>query len=176
MDSKFIIFTGPESSGKSFLARKMAEKFNLNLLPEQARIYLELYGLEYTQEDLSNIAIQHVDAENNYKTVGEIFLCDTDLITLSIWSKEVFGKVSNVITTEIDNYGSGRYYLLCKPDIPWEYDPQRESKLDRDRLFEIYESTLKSLGLNYSIISGNYQERDELAEKIINKLTLTKGF
>ncbi|MBK9060801.1 MAG: AAA family ATPase [Flavobacteriales bacterium] len=50
-------------------------------------------------------------------------------------------------------------WLLCRPEIPWIYDPQRENPQDRGRLFAVYETTLKALGKPYVIIEGGREER-----------------
>ena len=51
------------------------------------------------------------------------------------------------------------YYLLCKPDIPWEEDRLRENPNERDDIFDVYETTLKKRNLNYKIVKGSIQER-----------------
>ena len=45
-----------------------------------------------------------------------------------------------------------RFYLLCKPDIPWESDPLRENPNDRIKLFDIYKMELDNLGHKYYIV------------------------
>ena len=52
-----------------------------------------------------------------------------------------------------------RRYLLCKPDIPWQPDPQRENPSDRDRLYARYEAELTNRGCLYSICEGSAQAR-----------------
>ena len=40
-----------------------------------------------------------------------------------------FNKCEKWILDTKDNY---TYYLLCRPDIPWEPDPLRENPFDRE--------------------------------------------
>ena len=63
------------------------------------------------------------------------------------------------------------YYLLCYPDIPWEYDPQRENPNDRVELFEIYRAKIVSLGVDYQIVKGDSVARLKNSKTIINHIT-----
>ena len=53
---KKIIFTGPESTGKSTLAKKLSQLYNTVWVPEFARTYLEGMNRLYREEDLLKIA------------------------------------------------------------------------------------------------------------------------
>ncbi len=79
---KIIVLTGPESSGKTTLASKLSLLYDLPLVKEFSRTYLENHGAEYDILDLEKIAlcqnIQEKDAHNKYP----IILCDTDIITI----------------------------------------------------------------------------------------------
>ena len=50
-----IAFTGPESSGKSTLSKWISEAYNIDLVKEYARDYLNDY-VPYNQMDLDKIA------------------------------------------------------------------------------------------------------------------------
>ena len=51
-----IAITGPESSGKTTLAKNLAKVFSAAYIPEFARQYLQEKGLKYDQWDLDEIA------------------------------------------------------------------------------------------------------------------------
>ena len=96
-----------------------------------------------------------------------LFLCDTDMITIRIWSQEKFGhvhpEIENLVQrTEYD------YWVLCRPDIPWEPDPLRENPHDRDRLFEVFEQNLRDLGRPFIVIEGSHEERMRKATAFID--------
>lgn len=116
------IVTGPESSGKTTLCKALSEHFKIPFAEESAREYLHALNRDYNQKDLLEIAKGQLKAENG------IQLLDTDLITLKIWSEYKYGSCDNWILTQIQKQKSEkRFYLLCKPDIPWQKDPQREN-------------------------------------------------
>jgi nicotinamide riboside kinase len=50
---KKIALTGPESSGKSTLARQLATYFDAPVVPEYARLFLSLLGRPYVEADLT---------------------------------------------------------------------------------------------------------------------------
>ena len=51
-----IAITGPESTGKSTLAEKLAKHFNTDYIPEYSRTYLENFEGQYTENDVVEIA------------------------------------------------------------------------------------------------------------------------
>jgi len=144
-----IILTGPESSGKTTLCKALSKHFNLPFSKEYAREYLDALNRDYNQDDLLKIAKEQLQSENG------IQLLDTDLITLKIWSEYKYESCDSWILTQIEKQKSEkRFYLLCKPDIPWEVDPQRENPNDREELFEIYKKEIASLGHDYFVVEG----------------------
>ena len=60
MNSEIVVITGPESSGKTTLARQLAERWKAPLVKEVARDYLQGKG-SYQKSDLLKIAkLQYV--------------------------------------------------------------------------------------------------------------------
>jgi len=144
-----IILTGPESSGKTTLCKALSKHFNLPFSKEYAREYLDVLNRDYNQDDLLKIAKEQLQSENG------IQLLDTDLITLKIWSEYKYESCDSWILTQIEKQKSEkRFYFLCKTDIPWEVDPQRENPNDREELFEIYKKEIASLGHDYFVVEG----------------------
>jgi len=167
---KFIVLTGPESTGKSNLASYISRAKDLPLLEEQSRIYLDQNGLEYAREDLDHIANLHMDKERELSKLEQTILLDTDILTLYIWSKFVYGDVSEKIMKAVESMDKSRYYLLCQPDIPWVSDPQRNNPNNRFELFEAYKNLIEELDYLYKVISGNYKQREADSLSITSKL------
>lgn len=152
-----IVLTGPESSGKTTLAHQLGEHLNTPVVLEYARTYLEDLERDYTQEDLDRICEEHL-GQFESERMRECVIIDTDFVVLKIWSKVRFGNVSTTISDAVNaNYFD--LHILCTPDIPWEYDPQREHPNQRDDLFETYQKELTSSQKNFIIVSGNKEER-----------------
>lgn len=162
-----IIVTGPESSGKTTLCKALSEHYNLPFTKEFARVYLTDLGKNYLQEDLLEIATGQLENEQLTNDNQQISLHDTDLITLKIWSDYKYGNCNNWILEQIEKQKvENRFYLLCKPDIKWNYDPLRENPTDRNELLEIYKQELENLGHKFLIIKG--EDRNEQAIEILS--------
>jgi len=156
-----IIVTGAESSGKTTLCKALSTHFEIPFTEEYAREYLNNLESDYTQSHLLEIAKRQLLSEHNAQ------ILDTDLITIKIWSEYKYGGCDNWILEQIEQQKSERrFYLLCKPDIPWEADKQRENPNDRAELFEIYKTELESLGHTYFVVEGK-----DRVEKSISKIS-----
>ena len=59
--------------------------------------------------------------------------------------------------------------LVCAPDIPWEYDPLRENRDDRDRLFDEYAAVLSANQINSHVVRGLGKERLANALELIKE-------
>jgi len=57
-----ITIVGPESSGKTTLARELADRYGCPWVPEYAREYLDGLGRDYQEEDLVLIAKGQLDS------------------------------------------------------------------------------------------------------------------
>ncbi|MCZ4408044.1 AAA family ATPase [Cryomorphaceae bacterium 1068] len=169
-----IAITGPESSGKSDLAKALAQHFDTTHAPEYARIYLEKNGPEYAYQDLDEICRGQIAQEQKALAAAKrICFFDTDMLVLKIWSKFRFGRVSNVIEQAMSERKYD-HYLLCKPDLPWSLDPLRESPSDAERnvLFTFYRNELESGRCSYSIVEGEENERLHSAVSALERLKL----
>lgn len=154
-----IAIVGPESSGKTTLAHALGERLKAKIVEEHARAYLDVSGPEYAEDDLLRIARGQVLLEERAEADDPaLLICDTDLITIRIWSEEKYGRCDPWIMEQSE----GRHYdlwLLCSPDIPWEPDPLRENPHDRDRLFTVYSELLVRLKKPWSVVIGPREKR-----------------
>lgn len=168
-----IAIVGPESSGKTTLALALSERLGAAMVPEAARAFLTGLGRPYAEADLLTIAklqVEREELEAAARSGCGLLLCDTDLLTILIWSEEKFGRCDPWIEAECERRRFG-LWLLCRPDIPWEPDPLRENPHDRDRLFMVYASRLQRLGRPFRIIEGTLEQRLATARAAILELS-----
>jgi NadR type nicotinamide-nucleotide adenylyltransferase len=167
---KRIAITGPESTGKSSLAEKLANHFGTRWVPEYARAYLEKLGRPYEKSDLVEMAKgQMLQEDEMVKKADRLLFCDTDLLVFKIWCQHRFGHLHPTIS---ENYERRQYhlYLLTNIDIPWKYDPQREHPHLRQFFFQWYERELKKKDQPYVIISGDHRQRFDSAVEAVENL------
>jgi nicotinamide riboside kinase len=148
-----ILITGPECSGKTSLAQDLKNRLGGLMIVEAAREYLD--GNEvYDQSDLLEIAKLQNSSEAKARIENPNFLiADTGMLVLSIWSEEKYSHIDPWIESQLRK-SEYDIVFLCRPDLPWEHDPQRENPTDRDRLFNLYIDKLTALNRTYLIIEG----------------------
>jgi NadR type nicotinamide-nucleotide adenylyltransferase len=152
-----IAILGPESTGKSNLAEKLADHFGVSYVPEYAREYLTELDL-YGASDVLKIAKKQLNLIQTHKE--RPLIADTELIVTKIWQHFKYGKVDTWIEENIANQEFD-IYLLMDTDLEWTSDELRENpSLDeRQELFDLYEKELQNRNFNYSIISGKGSQR-----------------
>lgn len=142
--TKKIVVVGTESTGKSTLVKKIAEKFNMPYVEEYGREYTDSLPSdnELTKEDFNHIAMRHSDRIR--EALGEKFLVvDTEAITTL-----TFGQLylnDEFETNELRSYISTQKFdlwLFLKPDIPWCDDGTRDFP---DRREEHYDKIVRQI-------------------------------
>lgn len=170
-----IAISGPESTGKTEIAKQLAKHFTGEWMPEFAREYIEKLDRRYTYEDVCAIAEQQIVEQNRFEkenSPGFVFF-DTDLIITKVWFEYCFGKVPELVTAQLNkNYFD--FYLLCYYDLEWMPDPVREHGDDRQFFFDLYKTEIEKTGKPYAIVTGKGEMRIENAIKALNKFFDTK--
>lgn len=154
---KKISIIGPESSGKTLLANILSRIINCKKTNEFAREYL-YKKITYDFEDLDKIAIGQNNLIRPYLNKDNYLIADTSNIVTEIWSKLKFNQVSKKVA-EISKSEIFDGYILCKPDIPWEFDKLRENPNNRMEIYSYYINILKERKLNFIIAKGTLINR-----------------
>lgn len=170
-----IAIIGPESTGKTVLAKSLAEHYKAPWVPEYAREYVEKLTNPYTYEDVCNIALKQIEQEmvfeqSEAENENYVFF-DTDLIITKVWLSYCFQKIPDFLTKRMEN-GFFDLYLLCAPDLPWEPDPVREHGNDREYFFNLYKEEIEKTGKTYAIVTGTGNQRIENAITAIQSHSL----
>jgi NadR type nicotinamide-nucleotide adenylyltransferase len=154
-----ICLHGPESTGKSTLAPRLARHFETRCIAEFGRTYCETYGTDLTMADLVVIAMAH-DA----KTVAAVqsgdhpVILDTDPLMSAVWAEMLFGRRD----PWFDRWrNTADLYLLLDIDLPWEADGTRMfgDPRERERFFDLSRRELERRGLRWALVSGEGSRR-----------------
>ncbi|MEL6809954.1 MAG: ATP-binding protein [Bacteroidota bacterium] len=170
-----IVLFGPESTGKTTLARQLATHFKTQWVPEYMRTYLQkkwdLQGETIIREDLLPIAKGQIASENELSKKADTFLfCDTNLRELKVYSEYYYnGFCPPEITEAVQNHRY-HYYFLTQIDTPWEADDLRDRPHDRSTLFRIFESELRKNDLPFTLLEGSEKERFTKATQVLTLL------
>jgi NadR type nicotinamide-nucleotide adenylyltransferase len=166
---KRIAITGPECTGKSTLAKDLAEHFKTVYVPEVARFYIDALDRPYTHNDLLEIAkLQCAEEDKLIQKANKFLICDTDLLVIKIWSVFKYGSCDRWILDELIKR-KNELYLLCNINLKWQQDSQREHPDARQELFDIYHHELLSMKASYEIITGSEEERTIKAITVLEK-------
>ena len=92
-----VCVTGPESTGKTTLARRLAERFHTEWVPEGSRVYAERIGRPLVAADVGPIAREHLlladAAEELARREGATLLVlDTDLLSTVVYARHYYGR------------------------------------------------------------------------------------
>lgn len=164
-----VAIIGPESTGKSTLAKDLSEALNSAFVSEYAREYIDQLDKPYQYEDLLAIAQGQISLEDELSAkANEFLIIDTTLKVIRVWSEHRYGKCDPWIIAEEER----RKYdltLVCDIDLPWEEDTQREHPHLREHFFELYKEHAMAHP-PFAIIRGDRQARLKAALRAISKL------
>jgi NadR type nicotinamide-nucleotide adenylyltransferase len=165
---KRVLITGPESTGKSELARALSQHYGGITVPEYAREYVEKQDGPCSYSDVEHIARWQKESYERAYAPGSYVFFDTWLIITSVWFEHVFKEVPSWIDKEIGQ-ASFDLVLLCHTDLPWVSDGVRENGGDmRDVLQERYRSLIRRAGWDCFTVSGVGEERFTNAIRLID--------
>lgn len=178
------------------MCKQLAQHYDTIWCPEFAREYLLTNGMDYTYDDLLNIAKGQLALEdefvqsliNSHESATGILLedsdglrftahgsrllfIDTDMYVMKVWCEFVFGKCHRFI---LDRIVERKYdlYLLCNIDLPWIEEPLREypDLEPRQQLYKMYKDILINQPVPWTEISGTNEVRLSTAIEAVDKL------
>ena len=157
-ETKRVVVTGPESTGKTTLAKRLAERFGARWVPEYVRAYLEslpprdpLSLVFY--EDVEPIARGQIAAEDDAAAAGGLIICDTDLHSTRVYSDHYFGRSPEWVKAAARSRPYD-LHLLLDVDLPWTPDPMRDRPFDREEMLRAFEAELQAANRRVIRIRG----------------------
>jgi len=167
-----VVLYGPESTGKTTLAKALAAYYTTNWVPEFARDYLQtIWDQEQRScslEDLPYIVAGQMRLENQKLAKAQKWLfCDTNALVTQVWSETHFdGYCTPEIIEAVAHYHYD-FYLITKPDIPWEKDDLRDRPEDREKMYSAFEQQLLKRDLPFAFVEGFGEKRLQNAIKAL---------
>jgi NadR type nicotinamide-nucleotide adenylyltransferase len=152
-----ICLTGPECTGKTTLAQRLARELGVQWVPEYAREFAEACNNNILATDVE--AIARGQMANEDRATGDVVILDTDLISTVVYARHYYGACPAWIEDEARERRAD-LYLLLDTDVAWQPDAARDASDDaREDLFDAFGAALDEFETNWVIVSGDWEER-----------------
>lgn len=134
---KVLVLTGPESSGKSWLAAELQARFGGLLVDEYVRWFIEQNTRDTCLADIPHIARGQLQWEDEARArQPPLLLLDTHLLSNILWSQTLFGDCPAWIEQALLARRYDLHLVLSPENVPWTDDGQRcQPELDQRRAF-----------------------------------------
>lgn len=174
---KKLCFVGPESSGKTTCAKRIAKDLSTVYVPEHAKSLIEKQNGQFFLHNVEQVAMTQVNSEKALSQfVNKVMICDSDPLTTYLWSQVLFNQCPQSV---VDLMQAQKYDMtfLFDENTPFTEDIHRnltckginELQKERHDFFEQAKQKLEELKRPYVVISGDYEQRYEQVKNWIAK-------
>jgi NadR type nicotinamide-nucleotide adenylyltransferase len=171
-----VAVVGAESTGKTTLARALAERFSTTWVPEygrpfSARKVAEGTGEAWETAEFVSIArTQVADEDAAARRCGPVLVCDTDALTTSIWHRRYHDGVA---CAEVDRLAADRpydLYVVTGDEIPWVDDGTRDGEHIRSDFHRQVRAAVAARTDPWIEVHGSIEERVAAAAAAIESI------
>jgi NadR type nicotinamide-nucleotide adenylyltransferase len=166
-----IVITGSESTGKTTLARMLADRYGTIATPEFSREYADERVVALDRHDVEAIAVGQIATEERWAQRaqrGMLFL-DTDLFSTVVYGSHYYGALQPWIE-RMALERRGDLYLLMDIDVPWVADPIRDRGGQRSEMHALFRGVLERHRLRHVTIGGAWSERLDRAVQAVESV------
>jgi NadR type nicotinamide-nucleotide adenylyltransferase len=158
---KRVRLLGAESTGKTTLARALADAYATLWNPEYGRPYTEI-GRD-PQEPWTSAEFRHIARIQCWyedflaRLAHRVLFCDTDALTTAIFHEAYLGEPAHGFEELV-----GRDYdltIVCGPDVPWAHDGIREFETIRAAMHDRYVTAARTSGRPWLLVVGPHERR-----------------
>jgi len=146
-----VAIVGAESTGKTTLARALAEHYRTAWVPEYGRVYTEQLvragtpaaQIGWSDADFVTIAQrQQADEDAAARMAGPVLICDTDALATCVWQERYLRRS----TAEVEAVAAAReisLYVLTGCDVAFEADGVRDGEHLREWMTQRFRERLR---------------------------------
>lgn len=154
-----VVLTGSESTGKTVLARELANRYGAELAPEFVRDFAMRKGDAITFGDTNEIARGQIALEDEHAARAiHLLIQDTDLLSTVVYCNHYYGEcLAWIQKAAMDRRPD--LYLLMEIDVPWIPDDVRDRETRREEMQQLFRSAVAASGSPSVVISGSWSQR-----------------
>lgn len=170
---KVLVLTGPESTGKSWLAARLHQRFGGLLVGEYVRDFIDKEQRDTCLTDIPTIARGQLAMEDAARShAPPLLLLDTHLLSNILWSRTLFGSSPAWLEDELLQRQYHQHLLLSPEQVDWHDDGQRcqPSLAERMKFYEDCRQWLISRNQPFVEVGGSWDEREQQAVAITRAL------
>jgi nicotinamide riboside kinase len=170
---KVVVLTGPESTGKSWLAAGLQQRFGGLRVDEYVRRFIELNPRDTCLADIPEIARGQLQWEDQARAQQpSLLILDTHLLSNILWSQTLFGDCPAWLESELLARHYDLHLLLSPEQIDWTDDGQRCQPDLYERLvfYRATQNWLENHHQRLQVIEGNWAERQTQAFAAVEQL------
>jgi HTH-type transcriptional repressor of NAD biosynthesis genes len=169
---KRVCLLGSESTGKTTLARALAERFETVWNPEYGRPYTEIgreHDAPWTSVEFTHIArIQCWYEDTLAGSAHRVIFCDTDAFTTALFHEIYLGEPTHAFDDLVERPYD--LYLVCGLEVPWRHDGIREFEEQRAWMHERYLRRAEASGAPWRLLHGPHEERLRESSVLVDRL------
>jgi nicotinamide riboside kinase len=170
---KVLVLSGPESSGKSWLAAALQARFGGLLVGEYVRYFIEQNPRDTCLADIPDIAGGQLAWEDQARAqLPALLILDTHLLSNMLWSQTLFGECPAWVEQALLSRHYDLHLLHSPQAIVWTDDGQRcqPDFADRQAFFQASRDWLDRHQQTYQVLRGDLAQRRRDAFEAVNRL------
>jgi NadR type nicotinamide-nucleotide adenylyltransferase len=153
-----VCILGGESSGKTTLAKALAERLGTVWVPEYGRELWERQGGKLAWDDMLLIGRKQLENESAQALTATRFLvCDTSPLTTMFYSHHMFGMIAPELVHLAERHYD--HVLVCAHDFEFVQDGTRQDSTFRARQHRWYLAELAARAQAFCLVQGPLEER-----------------
>ena len=166
-----VVVTGSECTGKTTLAKALAEHYGTPWIPEYARLFVLEKGAAPVYQDVEAIARGQIALEDSLAAEApDLLIQDTDLLSTAVYSRHYYGDCPGWVEDALRDRVAD-LYLLAGIDVPWAPDGEQRDRGDRrEEMQELFRTALLDRGIRFVEVGGAHEKRVKAAVESIDAI------
>jgi NadR type nicotinamide-nucleotide adenylyltransferase len=190
-----IVVLGPESTGTTTIAYRLAERLEAAFVPEYGRAYTSrkladarqlahesgsakpgLDELEWLSDEFTVIAARQTAAIADAADRASVVVADTDALATSVWHERYRGGPHPPALALARSLPADLYLLTTTDEVPFMQDGLRDGESIRAGMTALFTRALRASGSPWVVLDGSEPERLAVAADACRALVHRRRF